>query len=755
MKSLDVDETELLAKHASGSTQAEQYAELNPREQAEILHLQQQILALVSAGHDCKSICAKLCLLEERLSPNAVASVMLLDPSAGCLDVYVAPSVPSDLLNNLKGLVPGPGAGSCGNAVFSGQPVFVENTLVDERWQNLRGVAEQLNIRACWSMPILGKGGRIIGSFALSNFDHGAPSSFQRKLLEIGAFIVGIVYEHDQVQQQLRLADKVFEQSTEGMMITDADNRIVSVNRAFTSITGYASDEVIGQTPSILSSYCHNRAFYEAMWCSIHETGHWQGEIWNKKRDGHIYPEWLSITAIHNGDATVSHYLGVFTDLSDKKHTDALIWHQANFDRLTGLPNRSRFYDRLEQDIKTAARENGRLALLSIDLDRFKEVNDAVGHYTGDELLKYAASRLENCVRATDLVARVGGDEFGFIVNNVGELDSVDALARLILSKLSQPFDLGGKLAYVSASIGISLYPDDADNIDALIRYADHAMYAAKSEGRNRWRYFTSAMQQQVEKRCQTVQALRRALTPPVQFQLLYQPIVELATERVRKAEALVRWRHPELGLISPADFIPIAEETRLILGLGDWVFRQAAEQAVEWQARYGQDFQISINKSPVQFHDKEATDWMAYLAQLGIAGNSLVIEITESLLLDVSEKVSKTLLDYRDAGVQVAMDDFGTGYSSLSYLKKFDIDYLKIDQSFVRNLGPDSDDRVLCEAMITMAHRLGMKVIAEGVETPLQRELLLNAGCDYAQGFLFAKPLSVPAFDMFMEEDR
>jgi len=730
-----------------------QYIQLSKPEQGQILQFQQDVLKLVALGYECGDICEKLCLLEEQLVPNSVASVMLLDDTEQYLDVFVAPSIPHEGISQLNGLRPGPCAGSCGNAIYRREPVYVENTFTDKRWQDIRHIATNFNICACWSMPIRGVGGRVVGSFALSSFEHRLPGPFHCRLLEIGSFIIGIVLEQRKTNRQLRLSSKVIEHSTEGIMITDKNNCIVSVNRAFTRITGYEQDEVLNKNPNILSSHRHNRDFYRDMWREIRATGHWQGEIWNKTKAGRSYPEWLSITAISNEQQEVTHYLGVFSDISEKKQAEELIWRQANFDLLTGLPNRSRFYDRLQQEIKKTTRSGEKLAVMFIDVDRFKEVNDSVGHSRGDALLKSAAARLSSCVQDTDLLARLGGDEFTVIVTDIADTDYVEQVAEQILQQFTEPFDLEGKLTYVSASIGISLYPDDAVNVETLLKCADQALYSAKSEGRSRWRYFTPAMQIAAEKRSQTIHDLRLALDKQ-QFHLLYQPIVELVSGGVHKAEALVRWEHPEKGVISPAEFIPLAEETELIIDIGNWVFEQASQQAAAWQAAYGVTFQISVNKSPVQFNNVVGHGWSESLQRMGLSGHSIVVEITEGLLLDASDMVSEQLLNLRDAGIQVAIDDFGTGYSSLSYLKKFDIDYLKIDQSFVRNLAPGSNDKVLCEAIITMAHQLGMKVIAEGIETQQQCDLLKAAGCDYGQGYLFSRPLTAEAFDTFMTKN-
>lgn len=454
-----------------------------------------------------------------------------------------------------------------------------------------------------------------------------------------------------------------------------------------------------------------------------------------------------------NNDGQPVRLVGTHVDITEKKKSEELIWLQANFDELTGLPNRNMFQDRFYQETKKSHRTGLSLALLFIDLDHFKEINDTLGHSTGDILLKEAAKRLGNCVRESDTVARFGGDEFTVILGELSHPDYVTQTIQNILQTLAKPFQLGDHVSYLTASIGIAVYPDDADNIEDLLKNADQAMYQAKDNGRNRYCFFTPSMQKTAQTRMWMINELRDALSNR-QFWVAYQPIVELTSGNIRKAEALIRWSHPSQGLISPAEFIPLAESTGLILGIGNWIFQQAATQAQHWRSLFHPDFQISVNKSPAQFQTvaKHHTSWLNYIEQAHLPGQSIVIEITEGLLLDASGIVTEKLIAYRDAGVEVSLDDFGTGYSSLSYLKKFDIDYLKIDRSFVNNLTPDSDDMALCEAIIVMAHKLRIKVIAEGIETAEQRDLLLAAGCDYGQGYFFSKPLPADKFEAFLK---
>ena len=446
--------------------------------------------------------------------------------------------------------------------------------------------------------------------------------------------------------------------------------------------------------------------------------------------------------------------IGTFTDVTSRREAEALVRHQAFYDGLTGLPNRRMLRDRLEQEIKRCQRDQLQLALLFIDLDHFKEVNDTLGHDAGDLLLIEAGRRLQACVRQSDTVARMGGDEFTIILAEMTTSDHLEGTLQKILRVLAEVFQLGNEQVFVSASIGITVYPSDAQQIEDLFKHADQALYVAKGAGRNRFSFFTPALQEVAQTRVRLAADLRNALTEQ-QFRVVYQPIVALATGAIHKAEALIRWHHPTRGLVSPATFIPIAESSGLIVDIGEWVFQQASEQVRVWRNALAADFQISVNKSPVQFQHggtgKET--WAQYLQARDLPGECIVVEITEGLLLDTGSSVGETLLGLRDAGIQVSLDDFGTGYSSLSYLQRFDIDFIKIDQSFVRHLIPASTDLALCKAIIVMAHALGMQVIAEGVETALQRDLLAAAGCDYAQGYLYARPMSAPDFEIFMAQ--
>jgi diguanylate cyclase (GGDEF)-like protein len=445
--------------------------------------------------------------------------------------------------------------------------------------------------------------------------------------------------------------------------------------------------------------------------------------------------------------------LGIVRDISDKKHSAELIWKQANFDLLTGLPNRYMFQDRLAQEIKKAHRGGTMLGLLFIDLDHFKEVNDTLGHETGDALLIAVAQRISACVRESDTVARMGGDEFTVILPMLPDAQTAEVAAQTIITRLGEAFTIRGEPIVLSASVGMTFFPSDAKTVDGLLKNADQALYVAKRLGRNRTAYFTATLQEEARNRLRTINDLRGALEAG-QFRVYFQAVVDLTTQRICGAEALLRWQHPKRGLVSPAEFIPIAESTGLIVGIGDWIFREAAKWAKRWVLRHGTQFQVSVNNSPVQFRDPSLLlAWPQYLDELALSGSNMTIEITEGLLLDADAGATSVLRRLRGSGMRVSIDDFGTGYSSLSYLHKFQLDALKIDQSFVRNLLTEPGAKALSESIIVMGHKLGLKVVAEGVETAEQRDFLIAAGCDSAQGYLFSRPLPAEQFDALLQE--
>ena len=605
----------------------------------------------------------------------------------------------------------------------SGQQKYIEETSIE------RGEEKWLET---FRAPILDSTGQVLGT-----------TGFSRDITE-----------RKRIEEALLMAASIYRSSSEAIMVTDEDNNIVDVNPAFTEITGYPREEVLGKNPRLLQSSRQDQEFYRQMWQTLLGEGRWQGEIWNRRKNGDLFAQWASFSLIRHADGSIYRHVAQFSDITDKKLKDDLIWKQANYDTLTGLPNRRLFYDRLGQEIKKAHRIGHPLALLFIDLDRFKEINDTLGHAKGDLVLVEAALRILGCVRESDTVARLGGDEFTVILPEFRNTAHVERIAQNIIAQLSRQFSLGGKeVGYVSASIGITLYPNDTTDLDSLLRHADQAMYVAKTEGRNRFSYFTESMQREAQEKLALSNDLRQALAHN-QLEIYYQPIVELASGRIVKAEALLCWHHPQRGLIGPSVFIPLAEESGLIPEIGNWVFREAIASVERWHRKFGKLVAVSVNNSPAQFTEKTGTDsWLSTLATIGLPGDSLTVEITEGLLLNESAGVQQRLLEFRNNGIEVSIDDFGTGFSSLSYLKRFHIDYLKIDRSFIRNLTEGESDKALIEAIIVMAHKLGIKTIAEGVETKEQYELLQAFGCDYVQGFLLSPPVPEEEFQALLEK--
>ncbi|SEK86498.1 diguanylate cyclase (GGDEF) domain-containing protein [Colwellia chukchiensis] len=440
----------------------------------------------------------------------------------------------------------------------------------------------------------------------------------------------------------------------------------------------------------------------------------------------------------------------------ERERADNIIWQQANYDNLTLLPNRNLMHEHLMTAIANAQRDKSQLAVVMLDLDNFKDVNDSLGHSTGDKLLIQTSRRIKSCLRKNDIVARLGGDEFVIILVGTNSTADIDNIGQKLLSSLSQPYQIEQKSVYCAASLGIALYPNDADNIDALLRNADQAMYGAKARGRNSIHYFTEQMRTDFLKRMEIIQNLRSALNKQ-QFHMVYQPIVDLTNNKIIKAEALIRWQHPEIGAISPLDFIPLAEETGLICDISDWIFNQVSQQVKHWREHYCPELMISINTSPVQYRNqgRQITNWAELLKKQGLEQQAIAIEITENLLMENQSQVISVLDQVRQQGVAIAIDDFGTGYCSFSYLKNYTIDYLKIDKSFVQNMATDNKDAALCQAIIVMANKLGIDVIAEGIETEQQKQLLMQAGCHLGQGYLLAKPMKQQEFEQLLIQEQ
>jgi diguanylate cyclase (GGDEF)-like protein/PAS domain S-box-containing protein len=563
----------------------------------------------------------------------------------------------------------------------------------------------------------------------------------------------------DEREAALRIAAIAFE-TEEGMVVTDENSIIIRVNQAFTRLTGYSAEDVMGKTPAILKSDRQTPEFYREMWEVIQRDKHWQGEIWNKRKNGEVYPEWLSITAVLGKDGQITNYVGAFVDFSDRKQAESEIHQLAYYDTLCQLPNRRLLLDRLRQAVATGARNETGGALLFIDLDNFKTLNDTKGHGIGDLLLVEVARRLQACVREGDTVARFGGDEFILLLEGLSsesELAAVQArgVGEKVQESLSQPYLLDGYEFHGSSSMGITLFINYKHPLDELLKQADTAMYEAKKSGRNTLRFFDPLMQEVLETRAQTETGLRDALRRH-EFRLYYQMQVN-HTGEIQGAEVLLRWIHPVLGMISPLQFIPLAEETGLIVPIGQWVLDSACQQIKVWESMPGtRPLQLAVNVSGRQFRQPDFVEQVrAALVRSDINPQHLKLEITESIMLDdIDDSIAK-MHQLKELGISFSMDDFGTGYSSLAYLTQLPLNQLKIDQSFVRNIGKKSSDATIIQTIIGMAHNLGMDVIAEGLETQEQRDYLEASGCLYYQGYLFGRPVPREEFDALLAASR
>jgi len=549
-------------------------------------------------------------------------------------------------------------------------------------------------------------------------------------------------------QRNLHLAEKVIESSLEGIILTNAQGIIESVNPAFTRLTGFSAEEVIGQTPAILRSGRHDEQFYAEMWGKIQGIGHWQGEVWNRRKNGEVYPELLTIAAIHDEEGTLTHYAALFSDISELKDNEARIRSLAYYDPLTNLPNRRLFHDRLKVAIAHAHRSRSKLAVIFIDLDRFKRINDSLGHSVGDQLLQEVTTRLLAAVHEDDTVARMGGDEFIILLTDIDDVDHVVHVAHQIIESMAAPIKLNGRELVVTCSIGISIYPDDDTDMDNLVQNADSAMYRAKEAGRNGYQLYSPAMNAHSMEYLAMEVSLRQALSDK-ELSVHLQPLIDAHSETVVAAEALVCWHSPSLGRVPPSDFIPLAEDAGLIISLGEYVLRSVCGQLNRWNEQGHGGVPIAVNVSAIQFRSKtflESTS--AILEEYGIRPGQLTFELTESILVDDVMENIRTMDALHEMGIRLAVDDFGTGYSSLNYLRRFPIDTLKIDRAFIRDIDSNEQDASLVAAVIRLGHSLGLKVVGEGVERETQLRILQSHGCDLIQGFHYSAAVDGNTFE-------
>jgi len=570
------------------------------------------------------------------------------------------------------------------------------------------------------------------------------------------AYVIGVrdITESKITDNRLRQAAAVFENTRDGVMVVNPQLRITHINTAFTDITGYTEAEAIGQRASLLRSGRHDTDFYRQMWQSITTTGHWQGEIWNRRKNGEVYPELLSISAVTDKSGDISNYVGVFADISKLKASEVQLDFLAHHDPLTRLPNRLLLLSRLEHALKIAHREQKMFALLMLDLDRFKEVNDSFGHLAGDELLQQIAQRISSRLRGVDTVCRLGGDEFTILLEDMAQPEDAALVANDIINVLSEPWQLSENIEVrIGASVGISLYPDHGNEPEQLLQQADSALYHAKTEGRGCFKYFSAAITQAARIRMDIEVRLRRGINEG-ELRVFYQPQVDVNTGRIVGAEALVRWQDPLNGLVPPAIFIDLAEKTGLITSLGNWVLKEACAQGKRWLDEGLPPLTIAVNVSPHQFRYSHI-DTVVHdiLADTGFPAHRLELELTESALMQHEGEAILILEQLHALGVTLAIDDFGTGYSSLSYLKLFPLNILKIDKSFIDDIPEQQSDREIAATIIAIAHTLHLKVLAEGVENIAQLAFLQEQGCDLYQGYLISPPLPAASFEQLLRK--
>ncbi|MDD2933018.1 MAG: EAL domain-containing protein [Methylotenera sp.] len=709
------------------------------------------------AGEPLRKLLESVVLGVEALNPTTLCSILLLDADGKRLGDAIAPSLPDFYNKAINGVEIGLSVGSCGTAAFTGDTVIVEDIATHPYWVAYSALANRAGLQACWSQPVFASTGVVLGTFAIYHREKAAPTPADLALIEQCAQLVSIAIERKQAENNIQIAATTFD-SQESLMVTDVNRVILRVNQSFSNITGYSAEEVIGQPSNMFRSGRQDEGFYKAMWENINRNGSWQGEVWNRRKNGEVYPGYLSISAVKNEQGFVTNYVSTLSDITESKAAADEIQSLAFYDPLTGLPNRRLLLDRLNQALVVSARSSKGGALLFLDLDHFKTLNDTLGHDIGDKLLQEVANRLLACVREGDTVARLGGDEFVVMLEDLSEKSieaatQVEHIGHKILTALNQPYQLDIHEHHSTPSIGIALFSDHGETQEELLKHADIAMYQAKKAGRNTLRFFDPQMQTTINNRANLEGELRKALERE-QFQLYYQIQVD-DNGHALGAEVLIRWCHPKRGLISPFHFIPLAEETGLILPIGEWVLNTACAQLGVWQQQPSTaHLTLSVNVSAKQFRQPDfITQVQTAVQQHSINPARLKLELTESMLLEQIDLTIATMNALKEIGIRFSLDDFGTGYSSLQYLKKLPLYQLKIDQSFVRDIADDISDQAIVRTIIAMAQTLNLNVIAEGVETEQQRQLLQSNGCHTYQGYLFSQPVPIAEFEALMSQ--
>jgi len=701
-----------------------------------------EVLELITNGEPLKVVLNAIVSVVELNNPEMMCSILLLDESGIHLRSGTGASLPKFYVDAIDGVEIGSGVGSCGTAAFINERVIVADIQTHPYWKNFKALAERANLGACWSEPIRSTQGAVLGTFAIYHASINYPCDADLALIEQTASLASIAIEKNRFEETLKRAASVFTHANEGIIITDASATIVEVNDTLCRITGYSKSEVLGKNPKILQSGRHAAQFYENMWNTLNTDGNWRGEIWNRRKDGEIYPEMVTISAVKNEEGQVQHYVSLSTDISEIKLNEGKLERIAHYDLLTNLPNRVLLAKRLNQAIKHSQLQQNSLAVAFMDLDGFKAINDNYGHNIGDQFLVEVSSGLKASLRAGDTIARIGGDEFIIIMVNLNEFSDCEHVLNRLLKSASAPVNVADAVMQVSASIGVTVFPQDNVDADQLIRHADQAMYVAKQGGKNRYHQFDLEQDNAINTYNKSIDNVRVALERN-EFVLHYQPKVNMSSGEVIGVEALIRWEHPESGLIPPLDFLPVIEGHGVSLQVGEWVIDAALTQIACWQ-KSGISLPVSVNISAHQLQQDNFTSRLEALlaAHPDVDPGYLELEILETSALQDTFQVSSTMNACHDLGVSFALDDFGTGYSSLTYLKRLPAYLIKIDQSFVRDMLDDTDDLAIVEGVVGLAKTFKREVIAEGVESVEHGVALVRLGCELAQGYGIAKPM-------------
>jgi diguanylate cyclase (GGDEF)-like protein/PAS domain S-box-containing protein len=689
----------------------------------------------------------------EQTDTAKLCSILLLDSEGKHLLHGAAPHLPAFYNEAINGVEIGLGVGSCGTAAFTRKRVIVEDIQTHPHWQNYKDLAAKANLGACWSEPIIGTNNVLLGSFAIYHHQPTSPSEESLKLIESVAHLAAVVIQHKRANEEHLLSSRVFSAAREAIMITDSLRKIITVNPMFTEITGYSREDIIGKEPNILSSSKLSAQFHTDMWHSVLTVGHWQGEIWNRKKDGQLYPVQLNISSLVDETGQPLHYVCIFSDITSTKEQQKSLELMAHYDVLTKLPNRALFADRFEQSLAHSKRNESLMAICFLDLDNFKPINDNYGHNIGDQILVEVANRLKLVLRDEDTVSRQGGDEFALLLANFNSVAQCEALINRIHRSLAEPYSIAGETHHISASSGTTIYPNDDGDIDTLIRHADQAMYQAKLAGKNNYRFFNPGEDKKIITQHAKLEEIRLALANN-EFCLYYQPKVNMKTGYVFGVEALIRWIHPEKGLIPPLSFLPTIDNTPLEIEVGDWVINTALKQAELWKAQ-GIELEISVNISSGHLQSPYFINELneALVRHPTIDPRHFQLEILETSALGDLETIRSILQTCRELlGVNIAVDDFGTGYSSLTHLRILHANTIKIDQSFIRDMLDDPNDYAIIEGIIGLADSFGRRVIAEGVETADHGITLLLMGCNSAQGYEISRPLPAGEFPEWLK---